>query len=97
MEDEYHRWYDEFHLDEVLRVPEFVSAERFALVEGDGRQSLDGRSHLAVFAVTSEDIDATIAAFRHAQLSMRVPACLDGDSVTLSWWRRIHSRHPTKG
>lgn len=94
MEDEFHRWYDEFHLDEVLTVPDFVAAERFVLVEGETNRSLDDRSHLAVFTITSDEIGATMAAFRDAQKSMRQPACLDGDSVALSWWRQITGRHP---
>lgn len=91
MEDEYHRWYDEFHLDEVLQVPDFVTAERYALVQDDGSPFLGPGSHLAVFTVTSDDIDATMSAFRHAQKSMATPACLDPDSVTLSWWRPLDS------
>lgn len=92
MEAEYHRWYNEFHLDEVLQVPDFVTAERYVLVQSDGSQFLGDGSHLAVFTITSYDIGATMAAFRHAQESMAPPACLDADSVTLSWWRPIGSR-----
>ncbi|MFH9008977.1 hypothetical protein ACH4E5_37785 [Streptomyces afghaniensis] len=91
-EVEYHRWYDEFHLDEVLQVPGFVSAERYALVESDGTSVLSSGSHLAVFTITSRDLDATMTAFRHAQKSMALPECLDADSVTLSWWRPVGSR-----
>jgi hypothetical protein len=92
METDYHRWYDEFHLEEVLQVPDFVTAERYALVHSDGSPFLSNGSHLAVFTITTDDIDAAIAAFRHAQKSMAQPACLDADSVALSWWRPIGSR-----
>ncbi|MFJ4684263.1 hypothetical protein [Streptomyces sp. NPDC088789] len=92
MEAEYHRWYDEFHLDEVLQVPDFVAAERYSLVESDGSPRLDGTSHLAVFTVTTADIDVTMSAFRDAQKSMTPPACLNADSVILSWWRPLTSR-----
>ncbi|MFH9657974.1 hypothetical protein ACH4NF_30170 [Streptomyces sp. NPDC017248] len=104
-EAEYHRWYDDFHLDEVLRVPGFTSARRLQLLPGEtgdaggafplGPQAGPG-SHLALFTVESDDIDATIAAFRHAQTTMRTPACLDPDSVALSWWRCL-DRHTTTG
>ncbi|MYS89711.1 MULTISPECIES: hypothetical protein [Streptomyces] len=93
-EPEYHRWYDEFHLDEVLQVPDFVTAERYALVESDDPHVLGPGSHLAVFTVTTNDIAATMTAFRHAQKSMAQPDCLDADSVALSWWRPVGS---TKG
>ncbi|MFF3505004.1 hypothetical protein [Streptomyces sp. NPDC003247] len=91
-ETEYHRWYDDFHLDEVLQVPDFVTAERHVLVQSEGAQLLGPGSHLAVFTITSDDIDATMTAFRHAQKSMARPACLDADSVALSWWRPLGSR-----
>ncbi|MFJ5309575.1 hypothetical protein [Streptomyces sp. NPDC088350] len=96
MEVEYHRWYNEFHLDEVLQVPDFVAAERYSLVESDSSPVLDDTSHLAVFTVTSDDISATMSAFRDAQKSMPQPACLDADSVTLSWWRPL-TRRVTSG
>ncbi|WP_132838634.1 hypothetical protein [Streptomyces sp. BK205] len=92
MEAEYHRWYDEFHLDEVLQVPDFVAAERYSLVESDGSPLLGDTSHLAVFTVKSDDITATMSAFRDAQKSMAQPACLDSESVALSWWRPLTSR-----
>lgn len=91
-EAEYHCWYDEFHLDEVLQVPGFVTAERYALVESDDGPVLGSESHLAVFTITSRDLDATMTAFRRAQKSMALPACLDADSVALSWWRPLGSR-----
>ncbi|MGP2436192.1 hypothetical protein [Streptomyces sp. JW3] len=86
MEAEYHRWYDEFHLDEVLQVPGFVTAERYSLVQSEGSPRLGDLSHLAVFTVATDDLTATMAAFREAQQSMAQPACLDADSVVLSWW-----------
>ncbi|MEU3415795.1 MULTISPECIES: hypothetical protein [unclassified Streptomyces] len=97
-EAEYHRWYDDFHLDEVLRVPGFVSARRLQLLPRDAGDDLfEGSparpgSHLALFTVETDDIDATIAAFQRARTSMRIPDCLDPDSVTLSWWRSLGHR-----
>ncbi|WP_405445052.1 hypothetical protein OG350_02670 [Streptomyces achromogenes] len=100
-EAEYHRWYDDFHLDEVLRVPGFVSARRLQLLPGDaGGDRAPGLpagpgSHLALFTVETDDIDATIAAFERARITMRTPDCLDPDSVTLSWWRSLSHRTTT--
>ncbi|RPE38958.1 hypothetical protein EDD90_1904 [Streptomyces sp. Ag109_O5-1] len=91
-EAEYHRWYDDFHLDEVLQVPDFVTAQRFALIGSEGSQFLGDGSHLAVFSITSDDIGATMTAFQHARKSMATPTCLDIDSVTLSWWRPVGRR-----
>lgn len=91
-EAEYHRWYDDFHLDEVLRVPGFVTAERCAPLEGPDAESADDGTHLALFTVESDDVAVTVAAFREAQRSMAQPPCLDPDSISLTWWRLLGSR-----
>lgn len=92
-EAEYHEWYDGFHLEEVLRVPGFVAAERFApLPDGVGAGIAGDGDHLAVFTVESEDIAATVAAFRAAQRTMAEPPCLDPDSVVLTWWQPLGHR-----
>ncbi|WP_329251680.1 hypothetical protein OG223_22925 [Streptomyces sp. NBC_01478] len=87
----YHHWYDDFHLDEVLQVPGFVAARRLRLLpepEPDG-PPLGPGSHLALFTVESDDIDATRELFRQARKSMEIPSCLDPSSVALSWWRAL--------
>lgn len=38
-EEDYHEWYDKYHLDEVLAIPDFVTAERFEWWDGDHRAS----------------------------------------------------------
>jgi hypothetical protein len=95
MEDDYHHWYDEFHLEEVLQVPDFVAAERCALMAGDPSPLFGDGSHLALFTIESDDIQATMQSFQAAQKTMRVPPCLDSDSVALYWWRSLVERAAT--
>lgn len=92
-ETEYHRWYDDFHLDEVLQVPGFVAAERYAPLSDrkDAESGGDG-GYLALFTIESDDIAETVAVFREAQRSMAQPPCLDPDSVVITWWRLLGSR-----
>ncbi|MHC3470934.1 hypothetical protein ACYF6T_19785 [Streptomyces sp. 7R007] len=92
-EDEYHRWYDDFHLDEVLRVPGFITAERCAPPSGEDAEFAGDGTHLALFTVESDDFAATLATFREAQRSMAQPPCLDPESVSLTWWRSVRHQN----
>lgn len=56
-EDEYNKWYDEVHLDDVLAVPGFISAQRLSRVDPKGENPY---AHLALYEVESDDIDATM-------------------------------------
>ena len=53
---EFHRWYDEVHIPEILAVTGFRTARRF--------QAADGESYLAVYEV--DDVDGAKAAMAEA-------------------------------
>jgi hypothetical protein len=55
---EYHTWYDEIHLPEMLGVEGFVSARRF--------ESLDGMSFVAVYEIET-DVETAKANLAAAQ------------------------------
>lgn len=55
-EDEYNRWYSEQHLDDVLRVPGMVAAQRFK-VALDSAKSLPG-PYLAIYEIETDQPDA---------------------------------------
>lgn len=50
-EAEYHKWYNEVHLPEILSVDGFVSARRFAPVDGNG-------PFVAIYEVDADDLEA---------------------------------------
>jgi hypothetical protein len=50
-EAEYHKWYNEVHLPEILSVEGFVSARRFAPVDGNG-------PFVAIYEVDTDDLQA---------------------------------------
>lgn len=55
-EAEYHDWYNNLHIPDILRTPGFVGARRYEIQEPrDGR----GR-YLAVYEIESDDIEATM-------------------------------------
>lgn len=57
--DDYHDWYDAVHIPQVLSFDGFVSARRFAPVDGDG-------PFVAVYEMEADDLAAAFAAYRAA-------------------------------
>lgn len=57
-EDEFHEWYENTHLDEVLSTCGWQSAERFHLAGERGAEC--GFRHLAVYEAEAADADAVI-------------------------------------
>lgn len=47
---EYHRWYDETHIPEILAIEGFVSARRF--------EALDGESFIAMYEIEGDVAEA---------------------------------------
>ncbi|HKD67586.1 MAG TPA: hypothetical protein VKB84_12145 [Candidatus Binataceae bacterium] len=56
-EDDYHDWYNNRHMDDVLAIPGFVKGQRFAVAD----TSVAGNSnspwrHLALFEIETDDL-----------------------------------------
>jgi hypothetical protein len=81
LEADYHRWYDEVHLAEVLGVPGFVAAERYAAA-GPGRFA-------ALYTIESEDIDGALRIFDERRARFRMPPSLDPRSVEIHLLRAL--------
>ncbi|WP_345634669.1 DUF4286 family protein [Rugosimonospora acidiphila] len=60
-EEEFNEWYDTVHVPEVLRMPGFISGQRFRLVDADPSE---GPRYLAVYEIESDDIAATLDTIR---------------------------------
>jgi hypothetical protein len=78
-EDEYHRWYDEVHVPEVLEVPGFLSARRFGSADGD---------FLAIYELEADDLDAVLADFRSRERTPPVGLQLDPPPSAELWTER---------
>jgi hypothetical protein len=81
-EAEFHQWYDEEHLPEILKVPGFVRAQRFIAAPSTGGQ-LPSHSYLAVYEIETEDLPGALAALSTAAAGMHISAAFDrtGSSV----------------
>ena len=62
-EAEYHKWYNDTHLEQILSVDGIVSARRFAPTNGDG-------PFIAIYELDCDDLDAAAAARRSARLAL---------------------------
>jgi hypothetical protein len=84
-EADYNRWYD-FHLSEILAVPGFVSAQRFALsTDVVETQNPIAFTHLALYEVEGEIPDVMKALWDDAsQGAMQLPDWFD-DIHFASW------------
>lgn len=60
--EDYNRWYDDQHLDDVLKVPGFVSARRFVTAPSQTpREGVPAWDYLALYEIETDDLAATLA------------------------------------
>jgi hypothetical protein len=70
-EQEFVRWYEEQHLDHVLGVPGFVSAQLFKVAH-DGAKPLSGR-YVALYEMETDDPVAAYASLQKAARAGKLP------------------------
>jgi len=83
-EDEYNKWYTDTHLHDVVKVPGFVSAQRFELSEAQMQVEMPYR-YLAVYEIETDDIQSAIEALRQARNNNMVMSS-DLDFTNLLSW-----------
>jgi hypothetical protein len=55
-EDEFHDWYNDVHLVDILKIAGFTSARRFTQVGGES-----GTPHLAIYEIEADDLESAQA------------------------------------
>lgn len=63
-DEAFNRWYDQQHMPDVLRIPGFLSGQRYKLVKNDSGEASAGKSmdsYMVWFNFQSYDLEATIA------------------------------------
>jgi hypothetical protein len=79
-EAEFNRWYTDRHVPDLLALPGFISAQRFALTNGAGQ---DQRfSYLAIYEFESDDVNATLAEMRSRAGTAAMPMSEASDQLT---------------
>jgi uncharacterized protein (TIGR02118 family) len=89
-EDEFNRWYDAVHIPDVLKIPGFVSAERFSYQPVDGTAE-SSHPYLALYTVETDDIAATQAALTKAAntAAMPISGALDLPAVKATYYAAL--------
>jgi len=94
-EDEYNDWYSDVHLDEVVEIPEFVSAQRFKLADTQLKDiltpeergsSVHGESqhrYLALYEMEADTAADAVQALRQARPNFQMTDAL---SKELNVW-----------
>lgn len=89
VEDEYNDWYDNTHLQDVVGVDGFVSAQRFKVVDVAAMEGMPAPSHryLALYEVETDDINAVAEALTKQATSgeMFISPALDATTATTFW------------
>lgn len=88
---EYHTWYDEVHLAEVVELDGFVSARRFEPVDDDG-------PFVAVYEIEADDVEVAKISLRDAIEAGRVgrPPFVQGDPPPLVRYLKQRATYPSK-
>ena len=81
-EDEFNDWYNQVHLQEVLKIDGFLSAPRFCLNEV---QLVPGQpfGYMALYEIDSQDVAGTLANLRAATW-MNVSDAIDLENMDIS-------------
>jgi len=96
-EEEYNAWYDDAHLPEVLRIPGFAAARRYAMADdGDATSAGLGARYLTLYDIEGEISTAlsNLADYRASGQLTPLPASVEPSSVkrvafeAIGEWRR---------
>lgn len=94
-DDEYNRWYNEQHLDDVLQVPGFIAAQRLSIDEGIAP---NGCRNLAIYELETDkpaSVLANLVALTNTD-AMPLTDALDMASISTLLVTRVGPRKEAK-
>jgi hypothetical protein len=96
-EDEYNQWYNESHLDDLVRIPGIVAAQRFRLAHVAA--GTVANSYLAIYEVECDDpADCMAAMAEHGRTgAMSISGALRMDNQTLAFFEECSPRVVSPG
>lgn len=91
-EAEFHDWYQNVHLDQVLACKGFKSAQRFRLARN--MMPREAWPHLAIYEIETDDIDAVLDEVRGKAggESLLISAAIDTESAYASIYEEVDPR-----
>ena len=92
-DDEYHKWYSNTHIPELLEIPGIQSARRFSLAGGGfGPADESVPAHLAIYEIEADDVEGVVTEIAtragDGRIEMSDVIQLDPTPVTLLYVER---------
>ena len=76
----YHKWYDEVHFDDLLRIPDIKTAQRFQPQETEGPMK---NPYLAIYEIETEDIAKVMLSMQDGSYEMYMSSAIDLSSIRM--------------
>jgi len=89
-EQDYHAWYQNQHLADVVALDGFVGGSRYAPVEMAGVES--GKQFLAIYEIEAEDYEAAMQTLAEMGSHMEISPGFDPSSVKRQLFKSIGER-----
>ena len=82
-DDEFNTWYDDVHIGDVLKLPGFVSAQRFKVAASPSKFN-----YLTLYEIETDDLAATQAALGAAAgtPAMQMSSAIDTSNLVASYF-----------
>lgn len=92
-DEEYNRWYTDEHLDDVLKVPGFVGAQRYSFASPPGAPPPEW-NYLALYEIHRDRVDEAFPGLFEATAAGRMPVSptLDSDNIAMAPYRPVAVR-----
>ncbi len=92
-EDEYHKWYENTHIPDLLEIPGITGARRFSLAGGGfGPADSSIPAHLAIYEIEADDVEGVVTEIAtragDGRIEMSDVIQLDPTPVTLLYVER---------
>lgn len=90
-DDEFHEWYELFHVPECVKAPGFVSGQRFTLsasVGGEPKQR-----HLALYELEGDDPQAILDGLRSTRDTRTQSSSMDRSSLSMWVFTEAGEKH----
>ncbi len=89
-EDEFNQWYENVHVPEVLRMPGFLSGQRYRVVDPETSEL---PRYLAVYEIESDDIAATLDTITATAPSRTKSGAIDVSASIVRMYEVIGEHH----
>jgi hypothetical protein len=83
-DEEYHRWYDQEHVPDLLKIPGIIAGTRYAALPTDFPSP--DHPNLAIYEIEADDIGAVMAEFNRRATEGLMPVSPAIEIETVKLW-----------